>query len=59
MASSLATATDSQLIIDTLDDLAMQTWNKILVAPARGLTFGEESITDHNLFELDRKFLAN
>ncbi|MDG6106108.1 hypothetical protein Daura_06545 [Dactylosporangium aurantiacum] len=41
-------------VADTLDDLAAQTWHKITVGPLRGLTFGEESITDHNLFELDR-----
>ena len=38
-----------------LDDLAATTWHKIEVGPTRGLTFGEESLTDHNLFELDRR----
>jgi hypothetical protein len=41
-------------VADTLDDLAAQTWHKIAIEPLRGLTFGEESVTDHNLFELDR-----
>lgn len=37
-----------------LDKIAASTWHKIEVGPTRGLAFGEESITDHNLFELDR-----
>lgn len=36
-----------------LDELAATTWHKVEVGPDRGLIFGEESITDHNLFELD------
>jgi hypothetical protein len=38
-----------------LDRLAASTWHKIEVAPTRGLSFGEESITDHNLFDLDQR----
>jgi hypothetical protein len=41
-------------IRDELDELAVSTWHKVETGPTRGLAFGEESITDHNLFELDR-----
>lgn len=37
-----------------LDELAATTWHKVAVGPLRGLTFGEEGLTDHNLFALDR-----
>ncbi|HST47723.1 DUF6615 family protein [Jatrophihabitans sp.] len=40
---------------DELNRLASSTWHKVEVGPRRGLAFGEESITDHNLFELDRR----
>jgi hypothetical protein len=43
-------------LVKLLNDLAYQTWDKVLLAPARGLAFNEESLTDHNLFELDRNF---
>lgn len=43
-------------IARVLDDLAAQTWHKVELGPQRGLTFGEDSLTDHNLFELDRQF---
>ncbi len=42
-------------VVDILDDLSAETWHKVSIGPSRGLTFGEESITDHNLFELDRR----
>lgn len=41
-------------LIGALDDIAASTWHKVERGPARGLKFGEESLTDHNLFELDR-----
>jgi hypothetical protein len=40
-------------LITELDVLAAATWHKIKLGPSRGLAFGEESLTDHNLFELD------
>lgn len=45
---------DILALIKVLDELAASTWHKIERGPERGLRFGEESITDHNLFELDR-----
>ncbi|MFF0255976.1 DUF6615 family protein [Micromonospora zamorensis] len=50
----ICTKEDVRLLVDILNDLAAQTWHKISVGPSRGLAFGEESLTDHNLFELDR-----
>lgn len=38
-----------------LDALAASTWHKVAVGPRRGLKFREESLTDHNLFDLDGK----
>ncbi|MFU8849411.1 DUF6615 family protein [Micromonospora sp. SL1-18] len=50
----IGTKQDIRLLVGMLNDLAAQTWHKISVGPSRGLAFGEESLTDHNLFELDR-----
>lgn len=47
-------AADMHALVDTLDGLAEATWDKVQRGPARGMKFGEESLTDHNLFELDR-----
>lgn len=54
MTFRLSSTRDLERLVQLLNQLAEQTWDKILLAPERGLAFGEESITDHNLFELDR-----
>ena len=46
---------DVDALVSDLDGLAASTWHKIRVGPQRGLKFREESITDHNLFELDQR----
>lgn len=38
-----------------MDELACSTWYKVQVGPRRGIRFDERSLTDHNLFELDRE----
>ena len=44
---------DLQGLVVHLDTLAASTWHKVAVGPRRGLKFREESLTDHNLFDLD------
>ncbi|MET8358929.1 DUF6615 family protein [Micromonospora sp. NPDC005171] len=51
----IGTNEDVKHLVGILNDLAAQTWYKMSVGPSRGLAFGEESLTDHNLFELDRR----
>ena len=41
-------------LVDRLDGLEEATWDRVQRGPARGMKFGEELLTDHNLFELDR-----
>lgn len=48
------TPAELDVLVAELDRLVASTWHKLEVGPTRGLKFGEESITDHNLFELDR-----
>ncbi|MET8838036.1 DUF6615 family protein [Micromonospora sp. NPDC004540] len=38
-----------------MNDLAVETWRKIETGDAQGLTFGENSLTDHNLWTLAQK----
>lgn len=38
-----------------MNDLAEETWSKISTGGPRGLNFGEDSLTDHNLWILDRQ----
>lgn len=41
-------------LAEHLDALAIETWDKVSRGPLSGLEFREDSITDHNLFQLQR-----